>query len=72
MRKPTGSDEMPLQAQVVIEPFEKWDLNFVGPINPVSRRRRYILVYTYYVTKWVEDKSWYSLNEQYVVDFIFE
>jgi hypothetical protein len=56
MGKPTASDEMPLQAQVVIEPFEKWDLEFVGPINLMSRRRRYILFCKYYVTKWVEAK----------------
>jgi transposase InsO family protein len=72
MGKPTASDEMPLQAQVVIEPFEKWDLDFVGPINPMSRRRRYILVCTDYVTKWVEAKALYSANEQFVVDFLFE
>jgi hypothetical protein len=29
MGKPTVVDEMPLQAQVVIEPFEKWYLDFV-------------------------------------------
>ena len=72
MGKPTASDEMPLQVQVVIEPFEKWDLEFVGPINPISRRRRYILVCTYYVTKWVEDNALYYANEQSVVDFLFE
>jgi hypothetical protein len=72
MGKPTAVDEMPLQAQVVIEPFEKWDLDFVGPINPMYRRRKYILVCTDYVTKWVEDKALYSANEQYVVDFLFE
>jgi hypothetical protein len=72
MGKPTTSDEMPLEAQVVIEPFEKWDVGFVGPINPMSRRRRYILVCTDYVTKSVEAKALYSANEQSVVDFLFE
>jgi hypothetical protein len=72
MGKPTAVDEMPLQAQVVIEPFEKWALDFVGPINPMSRRKRYILVCTNYVTKWVEAKDLYSTNEQSIVDFLFE
>jgi transposase InsO family protein len=61
-----------LQSHVVIEPFNKWVLDFVGPINPMSHRRRYILVCTYYVTKWVEAKALYSANEQYLVDFLFE
>jgi hypothetical protein len=72
MGKPTAVDEMPLQDQVVIEPFEKWALDFVGPINPMSRRKKYILVCTDYVTKWVEAKDLYSANEQSVVDFLFE
>jgi hypothetical protein len=72
MGKPTSADEMPLQTQVVIKPFEKWALDFIGPINPMSRRKRYILVCTDYVTKWVEAKSLYSANEQSVVDFLFE
>jgi hypothetical protein len=28
--------------QVLIEPFEKWALDFVGPINPPSKQKRYI------------------------------
>ena len=72
MGKPIVVDEMPLQAQIVIEPFEKWALDFVGPINPMSRRKKYILVCTNYVIKWVEDKYLYSSNEQSVVYFIFE
>ena len=36
MGRPTAADEMPLQAQVQIGPFEKWGLDFVGPISPMS------------------------------------
>jgi hypothetical protein len=72
MGKQTTVEEMPLQDQVVIVPFEKWALEFVGPIKPMSQRRRYILVCTDYVIKWVEDKSLYSKNEQYIFDFLFE
>lgn len=33
---PTKSGEMPLQPQISIEPFDKWGLHFIGPINPPS------------------------------------
>jgi transposase InsO family protein len=62
---------MPLQAQVVIEPFEKWALDFVGPVNPASKKKKYILVCTNYVTKWVEAKALSATSEQLVVDFLF-
>jgi hypothetical protein len=51
-----SADEIPLHAQVMIEPFEKWALDFVGPISAMSRNKKIILVCTYYVTKWVEAK----------------
>jgi hypothetical protein len=71
MGKPTARDQMPLQAEVVIEPFKKWALYFVGPINPASKKKKYILVCTDYVTKWVEAKSLPAASEQSVVDFLF-
>ena len=56
----------------MIEAFEKWALNFVGPISPMSHRKNYILVCTDYVTKWVEEKSLFRAIENSVVEFIYE
>jgi transposase InsO family protein len=64
-------DEMPLRAQVMIEPFEKWALDFVGPISPMSHRKNYVLVCTNYVTKWVEAKALFRATEKSVVEFIY-
>lgn len=61
-----------LQPQVLIEPFEKWAPDFVGPIAPMSRKKRYILVCTDYVIKWVEAKAFPRATEQVVVDFLYE
>ena len=72
MGRPTAADQMPLQAQVQIEPFEKWGLDFVGPISPMSRKKRYILVCTDYVTKWVEAKALLRATEKSVIEFIYE
>ena len=63
---------MPLQTHVLIEPFEKWALDFVCPIYPTSWKKRYILVSTDYVTKLVEENSLYKAIEKYVVDFLFD
>ena len=63
---------MPLHPQILIEPFEKWALDFVGPINPASKKKKYILVCTDYVTKSVEDKVIPRATEKVVVDFLHE
>ena len=65
-------DQIPLQPQVMIEPFEKWALDFVGPISPMSCKKKYILVCMNYVTKWVEAKSLFRATEKSVVEFIYE
>lgn len=70
--RPIISDEMPLNTQVLIDPFEKWALDFLGPIKPPSNGKKYILAYIDYVTKWVEAKAVARAIEDTVVTFLFE
>jgi len=69
--RPCQADEMPLRPQLVIEPFERWALDFVGPINPSSNQKTYILVATEYVTKWVEAEALLRATEDSVIQFLF-
>lgn len=43
--KPSRRDELPLFLVVALEPFEKWEIDFIGPINPPAWRidARYII-----------------------------
>eukprot|EP00253_Pinus_taeda_P002336 PITA_02336 len=70
MGKPTPKDEMPLQPQVIFEPFEKWGMDFVGPINPPSSKKQYIIVSTEYLTKWEETKEIKVVTEEKVAEFL--
>jgi len=64
-------DEMPLQPQLVVEPFERWDLDFVGPFNPPLKQKLYILVCIDYMTKWVEAVALVKANDQAVMDLLY-
>ena len=72
MGRPMSYDQIPLQPQVMIEPFDKWALDFIGPISPMSHKNKYILVCTNYVTKWLEAKALFRATEKSVVEFIYE
>ena len=66
MGKPTPRDEMPLQPQLTFEPFDKWGMDFIRPINPPSKQKQHIIVCTDYLTKWVETKAIKAVTEEKV------
>eukprot|EP00253_Pinus_taeda_P035107 PITA_35107 len=72
MGKPTPKDEISLQPQVTFEPFEKGGMDFVGPINPPSNQKQYIIVCTNYLKKWEETKAIKAATEEKVVEFLRE
>src|SRR3954463_7761166 len=49
----SGRNEMPMNYSLVIEPFDCWGFNFIGPF-PLSHKYTHILVDVDCVTKWVE------------------
>ena len=70
MGKPTPKDEVPMQPQVTFEPFEKWGMDFVGPINLPSKQKQYIIVCTDYLTKWAKAKAIKAVIEVKVAEFL--
>jgi transposase InsO family protein len=72
--KPISSSAMPLHPILAQVPFEKWGIDFVGPVKPPSRngRKRYILVATKYVTKWAEAIATKIDNADTVAKFLYE
>ena len=72
MGKPTPRDEMPLQSQVNFDPFNQWGMDFIGPINPPSKKKKYIIMFTDYLTKWAETKAIKATKEEKVVEFLSE
>ena len=63
---------MLFKPQLVAKHFDIWALEFVGPINPPSKQKVYILVCTDYMTKWVEATTLVKATDQAVVYFLFE
>ena len=44
---------MPLNPQMTLKPFEKWAIDFVGPIQAQGKTcARYIITTTEYLTRW--------------------
>jgi transposase InsO family protein len=72
--KPISSSAMPLHPILAQVPFEKWGIDFVGPIKPPSRngRKWYILVATEYVTEWAEAIATKTDNADTVAKILYE
>ncbi|MCO5575353.1 hypothetical protein L7F22_029153 [Adiantum nelumboides] len=67
-------DRILLHPIKVTQPFEKWVLDFVGPINRAARNTQswYIIVATDYVTKWAEAKALCKADAITTAKFLFE
>ena len=65
---------MPLVLQVTLQPFDKWDIDFVGPINPLTKKSeaRYIITATDYLTCWAEAQLVKNCSAATAVKFIFD
>jgi len=65
---------MPLVPHVTLQAFDKWTIDFIGPINPPGKKTgvRYIITTIDYLTMWVEAQEVRDCNTKIVVKFIFE
>jgi hypothetical protein len=65
---------MPLNPQVTLHAFEKWAVDFFGPINPLARRigARYIITTTNYLRIWAEEEQNRYCNAKTTAWFLFE
>ena len=64
-------DEMPLTSNLVVELFDVWGIDFMGPF-PTSFGYNYILVAVDYVSKWVEALATRTNDSATVVSFLRE
>ena len=65
---------MPLNPQVTLQAFDKWAIDFVGPINPLGKRTtsRYVITTIDNLTKWTEAKLVKDYSATTIMQFIFQ
>ena len=67
-------DNMALEPIAPLRPFEKWGIDFVGPISPPTRDacNEYILVVVDYVTNWAEARVFKTNDAKNVTAFFMK
>ena len=64
---------MPHHISLPLVPFEKWGIDYVGPVCPNSSRGMvYIVVATEYLTKWAEAKAVKTDTAVHAAIFMYE
>ena len=63
-----------MKPQITLQAFEKWAIDFVGPINPPGKRTgaRFIITMTNYLTKWAKVALVKDCSVATTVQFIFK
>jgi hypothetical protein len=71
---PSMRDEIPLNPEVTLQAFDKWTIDFVGPINPQARISggRYIITVIEYLKTWEEVALVTNYTIEMTVIFLFE
>jgi hypothetical protein len=72
--KPSRRDEITISPQLTIQAFDKWAIDFVGPINPPGKHTgsRYIITATKYLTRWEEVRVVKECSAATTAWFIFD
>ena len=64
----------PLHPTMPTKVFQKWGLDFIGPVNPPAKgtKNRYIITATDYTTKWVEARALKDNTARLTAKFLCE
>jgi hypothetical protein len=71
--KPSRRDELPLQLVQDLQEFEKWEVDFIWMINPITKhsKDRYIITTNDYLTHWVDATIVQDVSINTTARFIF-
>ena len=62
---------LPLKPIVVSAPFQQWSLDFIGEIHPPSsQQHHWIIIATYYFTKWIEAIPTRNATHKFIINFL--
>jgi len=72
--RPSRRDELPLHLVHTIQIFDKWAVDFIGPISPPARHSKasYIITATEHLSRWAKPAPVKDCTTEIVACFIFE